>query len=107
MSVPQAASLWMLSSSRHSIRTKLRPENFLRSNDTNCAERAEETNLARGLRGLIPPTNPAPAGERPVPPQPTPALAEFVRRKKRHWRATDSRSCKSKCERLPTSLSDD
>ena len=60
MSVPQAASLWMLSSSRHSIRTKLRPENFLTSNDTNCAERAEETNLARGLRGLIPPANLAP-----------------------------------------------
>ena len=39
--------------------------------------------------------------------QPTSRLAEFVRRKKLHWRATDACSCKSKCESLPTSLSND
>ena len=39
--------------------------------------------------------------------QPLSCLLEFVRRKKLHRRTTDSRSCKSKRERLPTSLSDD
>src|SRR5438034_11604536 len=39
--------------------------------------------------------------------QPTPRLLEFVRRKKLHWRATDSRSGKSERESLPTWLSDD
>jgi hypothetical protein len=39
--------------------------------------------------------------------QPALRLLQFVRWKKLHWRATDSRSGKSKRKRLPTGLSDD
>src|SRR5437773_5465735 len=39
--------------------------------------------------------------------QPALRLLQFVRRKKLHWRATDSRSGKSQRKSLPTWLSDD
>src|SRR5438034_7498304 len=39
--------------------------------------------------------------------QPASRLLQFVRRKKLHWRATDSRSGKSERESLPTWFSDD
>src|SRR4029453_8469019 len=39
--------------------------------------------------------------------QPAPCLREFVRRKKLHWRATDSRSGKSERKSFPTWLGDD
>src|SRR4030095_427559 len=39
--------------------------------------------------------------------QPASRLLQFVRRKKLHWRATDSRSGKSERESLPSWLSDD
>jgi hypothetical protein len=39
--------------------------------------------------------------------QPASRLLQFVRQKKLHWRATDSRSGKSERESLPTWFSDD
>src|SRR5439155_15401303 len=39
--------------------------------------------------------------------QPASRLLQFVRRKKLHWRSTDSRSGKSERESLPTWFSDD
>ena len=39
--------------------------------------------------------------------QPASRLREFVRRKELHWRATNSRSCKSKRKSLPTWLGND